>query len=212
VPDAGRDAGEGLKVLFFSGGKESVYAYHLERPVDLLFISVYQFPRPSPHLLNLHKTLELALALGVPTLVVRLPRGGEFKAKAELLRRVGARVLVAGDQSVDEHLKYMERLAREAGAKLREPLWGRDPEALLMEELEVMDFLVIGAAARDLVCARVTRDSAREFLRLVRDLGMDPIGERGEYHTLVVRYGGVEIPYKCERVEQHADYYIARLA
>jgi diphthamide synthase (EF-2-diphthine--ammonia ligase) len=71
-----------MKVLFFSGGKDSVYAYHLERPVDLFFVSVYQFPRPSPHLLNLHKTVELALALGVPTLIVNLPKGQGLSAEA----------------------------------------------------------------------------------------------------------------------------------
>jgi len=108
-----------MKVLFFSGGKDSVYAYHLERPVDLFFVSVYQFPRPSPHLLNLHKTVELALALGVPTLIVNLLKGGEFEAKASLLRLLGAKVLVAGDQAVEGHLRYMKRLAAEAGAELR---------------------------------------------------------------------------------------------
>jgi diphthamide synthase (EF-2-diphthine--ammonia ligase) len=34
-----------MKVLFFSGGKDSVYAYHLERLVDLFFVSVYQCRR-----------------------------------------------------------------------------------------------------------------------------------------------------------------------
>jgi diphthine-ammonia ligase len=200
-----------VKVLFFSGGKDSVYAYHLERPVDLFFVSVYQFPRPSPHLLNLHKTVELALALGVPTLIVNLPKGGEFEAKASLLRRLGAKVLVAGDQAVEDHLKYMKRLAAEAGAELREPLWGRDPAQLLREEVQYMDVLIIGARHRELVCRLVTRENVEEFITLARQLGVDPLGELGEYHTLVVRYLDVRIPYRCISVEQYGDYYIARL-
>jgi diphthine-ammonia ligase len=200
-----------VKVLFFSGGKDSVYAYHLERPVDLFFVSVYQFPRPSPHLLNLHKTVELALALGVPTLIVNLPKGGEFEAKASLLRRLGAKVLVAGDQAVEDHLRYMKRLAAEVGAELREPLWGRDPAQVLREEVQYMDVLIIGARHRELVCRLVTRENVEEFITLARQIGVDPLGELGEYHTLVVRYLDVRIPYRCGSVEQYGDYYIARL-
>jgi diphthamide synthase (EF-2-diphthine--ammonia ligase) len=200
-----------MKLLFFSGGKDSVYAYHLERPVDLFFISVYQFPRPSPHLLNLHKTVELALALGVPTLTARLPKGGEFEAKTSLLRRLGAKVLVAGDQAVEDHLRYMKRLAAEVGAELSEPLWGRDPAQVLREEVQHMDVLIIGARHRELVCRLVTRENVEEFIALARQLGVDPLGELGEYHTLVVRYLDVSISYRCGSVEQYGDYYIARL-
>ncbi len=200
-----------MKVLFFSGGKDSVYAYHLERPVDLFFISVYQFPRPSPHLLNLHKTLELALALGVPTLVVQLPRGGEFRAKASLLRRLGVTALVAGDQGVEEHFRYMEKLAAEVGAVLREPLWGRDPADLLREEVRHMDILVIGARHRELVCRLITRGDVEDFIALAGSLGVDPLGEYGDYHTLVVRYLDVSIPYSCRAVAEYDGYFVARL-
>lgn len=56
--------------------------------------------------------------------MVKLPKGSEFETRAALLKRLGAKVLVAGDQAVEEHLRYMEKLAAEAGAELREPLWG----------------------------------------------------------------------------------------
>lgn len=39
-------------------------------------------------------------------------------------------------------MKYMERLADEAGAKLREPLWGLDPAEALAKEAEELDFVV----------------------------------------------------------------------
>jgi hypothetical protein len=50
-----------------------------------------------------------------------------------------------------------------------------------------------------------------EFIALARQLGVDPLGELGEYHTLVVRYLDVSISYRCGSVEQYGDYYIARL-
>lgn len=200
-----------MKIAFFSGGKDSVYAALLEWPVDMFFISVYSFPRPSPHLVNLHKTVKLAVKLGVPTLVVNLPKGAERRTKADLLRRLGARVLVAGDQAVEEHLRYMEQLARETGAELREPLWGRDPTQILYEEAEKMEFIVIGGLDRSIVCRRVGRENVADFLADLKKLGIDPIGERGEYHTLVTRVGAVALDVQCGAVEKHGDYYIARL-
>ncbi len=200
-----------MKVLFFSGGKDSVYAYHLEGQVDLFFVSIYEFPRPSPHLVNIHKVLELAMTIGVPTLVVKLPKGREFENKVSMLRRLGAKVLIAGDQAVESHLQYMERLASEVGAVLREPLWGRDPEEVVREEVKHMDFLIIGANRRELICRLVTAGNVEEFLQLSKRLGVDPLGERGEYHSLVVRYRDVTIPYVCRSVEDYEGYYVARL-
>jgi hypothetical protein len=40
-------------------------------------VLVYEFPRPSPYLVNLGKTVETLLMTKVPIIVVRLARGGE---------------------------------------------------------------------------------------------------------------------------------------
>ena len=40
----------------------------------------------------------------------------------KLLQRLGADEIVAGDVYVEDHLRYMESVAAEAGARLREPL------------------------------------------------------------------------------------------
>jgi len=130
----------------FSGGKDSVYAALLEWPVDIFVTFVHEFPRPSPHLLNLPKVVELANALGVPLAILKVDRGRELEQEAAFLRKLGVSELVAGDQAVEDHLKYVERLAGEAGARLREPLWGLDPGELLLREAEAMDFLGIGQA------------------------------------------------------------------
>ncbi|MGC8974171.1 MAG: ATPase [Thermoproteus sp.] len=200
-----------MKAALFSGGKDSVYAALLEWPVDIFITFIYDFPRPSPHLLNLHKAVELAAAMGIPLAILKVDRGREFEQEAAFLRKLGVSELVAGDQAVEDHLRYMERLAGEAGAKLREPLWGLDPGELLLREAGALDFLVIGANVADLVCDFVSRDNAEAFLAKTRALGVDPIGERGEYHTLVVKVGGKGIVYRCRDVRRYGDYYIAHL-
>jgi uncharacterized protein (TIGR00290 family) len=178
----------GLRVALLSGGKDSFYAAMIEQPIDLGLILVYQFPRPSPHLLNLCKSIETLHLAGLPTLVVKLRKGREFDDTVSILRKLNTSVIVAGDVYIEDHLKYMERLAGEAGAELREPLWGEDPEELLYREVEAgIEALVIGAEERlsswlGRVIARGTVDGLVESCRR---LGLDPLGERGEYHTIV---------------------------
>lgn len=203
-----------LKAALFSGGKDSVYAALTQWPVDLFVMFIYEFPRPSPHLLNIHKAVELAGALGVPLALLKVDRGKEFQQEVDFLRRLGVGVIVAGDQAVEEHLKYMERLAGEVGASLKEPLWGMDPAEVLARELEELDFLVVGARELELVCDFVDRRAASSFLEKTRRLGFDPIGERGEYHSLVVRARrlGASISYRCLDVRRYQDYYIASVA
>lgn len=200
-----------VKIAFYSGGKDSVYTYLLEKPVDLLFFSIYSFPRPSPHIVNIGKALEVAAALGVPVVAAPLPKGYEFTYKADLLKKLGASVLVAGDQAVEDHLAYMKRLADSVGAELKEPLWGRDPREILLEEIRHMDFVVIGAVHEELICKEVNRENVLEFLGLLERLGVDPIGERGEYHSQVVRVGDVRVEYRCGGVLDFGSYYIAKL-
>lgn len=201
-----------MKVAMYSGGKESIYAVLREWPVDVLLFLVYQFPRPSPHLLNFSKAVELGWGIA-PVVVKKLQRGREFEEKVEFLKKLGTVEIVAGDVDVVEHLKYMERLASEVGARLREPLWGMDREELFFKIVEELDFVVIGASAPGLVCRRVSSKDAAEFLKEVKSLGVDPLGERGEYHSQVVQIHrlGLAIEARCREVVEHGGYYIALL-
>ncbi|BBE42397.1 ATPase [Conexivisphaera calida] len=203
----------GLKAALFSGGKDSVHAALAEWPVDLLVTFVYEFPRPSPHLINISKVVELAGAMSTPLVILKVHRGREKEEEAKLMGSLGVSRIVAGDQNVEDHLKYMEEMAGMAGAELREPIWGMDPGKVLEDELREMSFIVIGAEerARELVCARVDEGSSETFRRNVRELGIDPIGEAGEYHSLVteIRPLGASIGAKCREVRSYGDYYVA---
>ncbi len=205
----------GLRVALFSGGKDSVYAALLEWPVDVFVTFVYEFPRPSPHLVNLHKVVELANSMFVPMVVLRVHRGREKEEEAKFLSSIGASRIIAGDQNVEDHLRYMEELAGMVGAELREPIWGMDPWKVLEAELRELSFVVIGAEerARELMCSRVDGATYKEFLASIERLGIDPIGEAGEYHSLVTKVGklGVSLEVKCEGVEDYGGYRVARL-
>ncbi|RFA95972.1 ATPase [Pyrobaculum aerophilum] len=199
-----------MKVAFYSGGKDSVYAALREWPVDMFIFLLYQFPRPSPHLMNMNFAVRLGSGMA-PVLVYQLERGREFQQKAELLRRLGADIIVAGDVDVEEHLKYMERLAGEVGAVLKEPLWGMDHYELLAREVEELEFIVIGSSKRELLCRRVGRENFQEFASAARALGIDVLGEYGEYHSQVVSVSkfGISLNPTCKEVVEFDGYSIA---
>jgi uncharacterized protein (TIGR00290 family) len=111
-------------------------------------------------------------------------------AFADALREVaaaGCEVVVFGDIFEDSHRAWTDRLATAAGLRAMQPLWGEDTGAV------VADFLTRGGDAR-LVTVRdayldaswLGRRLSRATIDEMTALGVDPCGERGEYHTAVV--------------------------
>jgi len=204
------------RVALLSGGKDSLYAAMQLWPVDYGIVLFYEFPRPSPHLLNLGKTVETLTLTGIPIVVVRLRRGREQEKTVELLRRLGADEIVAGDVYVEEHLRYMESVAAEAGARLREPLWGMDPVELVHQEAEAgIEALFTGAdeKMRSWLGRVFSRETVDELVGYARRVGVDPLGERGEYHTLVLSspLHIARLGYKVVETLKAQDYYLLRV-
>ena len=205
-----------MRVAFLSGGKDSYYAVYRYGQVDLGLILIYDFPRPNPHLINLGKSLETLTLTGIPVTVLRLSKGREFLETVEFLRKLNVTTVVAGDVYIDEHLKYMERLSGEVGAKLIEPLWGVNPEELMyMEFNDGLEVLVIGCyrSLSTWLGKELSRGNVGEFVSYVRAIGLDPLGERGEYHTLVVSgpLHKSKLNYSVVSTELFNDYEVLRV-
>ncbi len=178
-----------VRVAVFSGGKDSIYAASLCWPIDCFVTFVYEFPSPSPHLENLGAAVKTGLSIGVPVFVLKLRKGNEQRGSADFFSKIGAKEIIAGDVYVEDHLKYMEELAEMCGAKLKEPLWGEDPEEVLRREMEYgIESFIIGtiSEADDLLCCRLNLKTYEQIAEKLKKRGLDPLGERGEYHTLVV--------------------------
>lgn len=172
-----------------SGGKDSFYAAMISRPIDLGLVLHYEFPRPSPHLANIGKTIETLLLAQIPILVYKLRKGREYIDTINILKKLNISEIVAGDVYIYDHLKYMESIAEEVGATLIEPLWGEDPVELLYKEFNLgIEALVIGTEDRasKWIGKELNRNNVEIFIKSCRELSLDPLGERGEYHTIVV--------------------------
>ncbi len=177
-----------MKIALASGGKDSLYASYIEWPPDLFLFLVYEFPVPSPHIVNMKASIATLSLTGVPVLVVRVPRVGALSYTARVLARLNASTIVAGDVYIEDHLRYMESLASEAGARLKEPLWGRDTRELLYEIVgRGFTAKVTGVAKNldSLLGAVLDESTVGEVEAHLTRAGADPLGENGEYHTVV---------------------------
>ncbi len=209
------------RIAFLSGGKDSLYAATRYWPPDFGLFLVYEFPVPSPHIVNLGKSVETILLAGIPVVVARLNKSRERDETIRILRKLRATEIIAGDVYIEDHLKYMSEIAVEAGAELREPLWGRNPEELLREIMgQGFEALITGikGCMKDWIGETLNKATVEDFVKDAHKCGYDPLGERGEYHTLIIKspYHKSALTYKALDVEvkrkEGEDYYILKLA
>jgi uncharacterized protein (TIGR00290 family) len=109
-----------------------------------------------------------------------------FSAVVEQLASNGITHIVFGDILFEEHRRWAERQCERHGLSAVEPLWGRSTEELFDEWIESdSDALIVTARATSLDSTWLGRTLHRNMRSEFARLGVDPCGERGEYHTVV---------------------------
>jgi len=109
-----------------------------------------------------------------------------FSEALETLRSDGITHVIFGDILFEEHRRWAEGICAPHGITAVEPLWGSSTDTLFEEWIASgADAVIVTARAEFLdetwLGRRLDRDLLPEFTRL----GVDPCGERGEYHTVV---------------------------
>ncbi|NJE01263.1 diphthine--ammonia ligase [Thermococcus sp. JdF3] len=178
-------------VAFFSGGKDGLYALHLAEKGGIevpYLLALKTTIGLSPHWENLKALKTLAKAMGRKLLAFDMADGSEVLA--EFIGSLGVDYLIAGDVLLKDHLKWVELLSEKAGVKPLEPLWRRDTKELAEEILRTGFEYAIIAVKKE----KLGKEWLGYTFRSVDDLerflennpGIDPIGEFGEFHTVVL--------------------------
>lgn len=180
-------------LVFFSGGKDSVFAVMKARqngvPVDCLLFNTHEFPSPNVHEINSGLVKAMADLIGLPLQVLHLEPGKEHALLADLFSKLDIGVVTVGNINVKDQLEWYEQLCDETGAALYAPLWvgaGGSSLPTLMDQ--------IASGVNAMICSIKQPVLPAEFLGRVIDPGLagdlanliDPCGEGGEYHTLVL--------------------------
>ena len=185
-------------LLSWSSGKDSAWALHLLRErgevevVGLLTTFNQEFARVAMHGVRDQLVREQARAVGLPLHPVQLPWPCPNEAYEEAMaqalagaRGEGITHIAFGDLFLEDVRAYREERMAGAGMTPLFPVWGLDTAQLARE------MLASGTRAT-IVCVDPKqldrRFCGRAFdASLLRELpdGVDPCGERGEFHTFV---------------------------
>ena len=205
-------------VLSWSSGKDSAWTLHVLRsqqgiqPAALLTSISEAYDRVSMHGVQTSVLRAQASAAGLPLITVPLPTPCSNEIYEE---RMGAavRALVSegfthvafGDLFLEDIRAYREERLRGSGLEPLFPLWGMDTHALAREMVDAgLDARITCLDPRHLPAAYAGRRFDHELLDELPD-GVDPCGERGEFHTCVTAgpmFGGrvdVEVGEVVER-------------
>jgi len=175
----------------FSGGKDSLYAiYLIEKSginVRYLIHLIPTFEIPSPHSENLDAVRILSESTGKKFIVVDMKNGVEYFK--DVLRGLKVNYLVAGDVLVEDHVKWLNEICNDIGIKLLEPLYHMDTKKLIYEILEAgFKPVIIGVNKKymddEWLGYKLEAGNIDTFLN--KNIDIDPIGEYGEYHTIVI--------------------------
>ncbi len=192
----------------FSGGKDSLYALHLVEKqgvtVDHLVSLITSLPWPSPHAENMESLKILAESMGKHLTIVDSHKEGAF---VEALKSLEVDALVAGDINVEAHVTAFEDICKKIGLELLEPIYGRDTSELFHEIFGLgFKALITGVNLKDLgeewLGFVISKETGDEFLSKIGSV--DPLGENGEFHTLVLECPLYAKPFKVASVERKA--------
>ena len=183
-------------IISWSGGKDSCLSLYRAlddglKPVCLLNIATRDGEDFRVHGLDPKIIIDQAKALELP--IVQRTASWEsyeqvFKETVEEIKcKLGAEGVVFGDILLEEHKRWTARVCEELGVKAFSPLYGEDEKKLMTE------FLDAGFEAM-IVCVKLDKLSEdllgrifdRELIKALENAGIDPCGEYGEYHTLVL--------------------------
>ncbi len=181
--------------LFFSGGKDSTLALHrLKGTYDVRYLIstiTADFDRVSIH--GVRRTLleKQSESLGIPLRLGLIPANATNEIYEEAMSEVliklkeeGIDTIAFGDIFLEDIRQYRENMLSRLGMKAIFPLWMEDTRALAEEFIDLGFRAVITSSFYPQLLGM---EFNRAFLERLREMGdgIDPCGEKGEFHTFV---------------------------
>ena len=180
-----------VAVGLFSGGKESLYAMHVAEKqgfnVKYLISFFTSLPVASPHAENIGALRLIAQSMKKELITIDLSKGEQNLIN--LLKTLNADVLIGGDIYGDAHPSWLKDICDRAGLGLLEPLFGMEPLKLFHEIFNSgFKATVVGIDPKylreELLGFIISAETANMFFSKIGSI--DPLGENGEYHTIVI--------------------------
>jgi diphthine-ammonia ligase len=186
---------DGNYAVSWSGGKDSCLALYEALRLGYKVTRLVNFISDGEKRVRFHGTeagliMLQGAAMGVTVAQYETSWDGyerAFKAGVKELLPTGVKGMIFGDIYIDEHREWVERVCGEIGIEALEPLWNR-PAGDVLEQFIGLGFeaVIVSANTKYIDECWVGRVVDRDFQDYLKVKGIDPCGENGEYHTLVI--------------------------
>jgi len=185
-------------IVAWSGGKDSALALYTVltgcryNVLGLLTTFTEDYNRVTMHGVRRSLVLDQSEALDLPLYEVFIPKDcsievyGERMSRAMAdLKQIGIEGVVFGDVYLEDVRRYREENLAKIGVKAIFPLWGWSPYLTARRFIELgFRAVVVCVDSRILDESFTGRLFDQSFLEDLPE-GIDPCGERGEFHTFV---------------------------
>lgn len=182
-------------VSLWSGGKDSCFACYKAKTAGHEIVALFNFTDTEgknslSHNLPAKLVIRQAELAGIPLVQKAMPKETyreEFKSLvSEWKKKSGIQGIVFGDIYLKEHKDWIDEVCKELEVEAIIPLWGSNTQELSRE--------IIKSGFKSIVVAVKTGSLKKEWLgrsvdnKFLDELEpeIDPCGEKGEFHTLVV--------------------------
>lgn len=206
----------------WSGGKDSCLAlYHAMqqggKPACLLTVLREDGKKSHSHGLPVSLLQRQSKALRVPLITCNASWEDYTTAFTDMLFRFkeqGIEYGIFGDIDIDDHLQWCRQVCSTAGMTACHPLWQVDRGALLSEFLRLGFSAQIIAVKQEILGFEfLGKQLSPDIILQMKNSGIDPCGEYGEYHTIVT--GGPifssPIDLTIRKTEFHDGYYFLNI-
>lgn len=181
-----------------TGGKDSALAlYHVLKAghrVKCLATMIparedsWMFHYPNIGLVDLFAEAVEIPVMKAKTSGIKEEELGDLKKLIETLDVEG---LVSGAIASSYQKTRIEEICRQLGLGCITPLWNKNPSEILEEILNLkFEAIITGVFAygfsREWLGRRIDDEAVAELMKLNRQFGVSPVGEGGEYETLVL--------------------------
>jgi diphthine-ammonia ligase len=182
----------------FSGGKDSVFSIYIAQQYGWDVSSLVSLVSENKeswmfHSINIHLVPLLAEALGIP--LVQCKTKGEKEHELDDLKKILSSLdidgIISGAVASEYQRTRIEKICYELGIKSLTPLWHKNPESLLRNQIGAGFIIkIVGVFAQGFdetwLGKILNEQTLYELMELQKRYKINIVGEGGEFETLVV--------------------------
>ncbi len=182
----------------FSGGKDSVFAVYITMQYGWTVSPLVSLLPKKPdswmfHSVNIHQTSLLANALGIPLMKkeTAAEKETELRDLTEVLQDLEIDGVISGAIASEYQRTRIERVCDMLGIKSFTPLWHKNQEMLLRDQVKAgFQVIIVGVFAEGFdqtwLGRTIDEETIDELVVLHERFRINIAGEGGEYETLVL--------------------------